>query len=71
MFDLIVLDLNMPICDGYEACKSIIKTFEDRIFISNANLDKKSDYVCNLPLIIGATGYLDDNIKAACEEVGF
>ena len=23
MFDLVVLDLNMPIADGYEACKNI------------------------------------------------
>ena len=26
-FDLIVLDLNMPIADGYEACKNILKLF--------------------------------------------
>jgi len=24
-FDLVVLDLNMPISDGYETCKNIIK----------------------------------------------
>ena len=26
-FDLVILDLNMPISDGYEACKNILKLF--------------------------------------------
>lgn len=29
MFDLIILDLNMPVSDGYEACKSILQLFSD------------------------------------------
>ena len=28
MFDLVVLDLNMPIADGYEACKNIHATYQ-------------------------------------------
>lgn len=28
-FDLVVLDLNMPISDGYETCKNIVKFFKD------------------------------------------
>lgn len=33
-FNLVVLDLNMPISDGYEACKNIIKLHNenDKIF---------------------------------------
>lgn len=27
LFDLIVLDLNMPISDGFEACKNIMKLY--------------------------------------------
>ena len=26
-FDLVILDLNMPISDGYETCRNIIKMF--------------------------------------------
>ena len=29
LFDLIVLDLNMPISDGYEACKNIVNLYAD------------------------------------------
>jgi CheY-like chemotaxis protein len=29
MYDLIILDLNMPISDGYEACSKILKLYED------------------------------------------
>ena len=32
-FDLVILDLNMPISDGYETCKNIIRMFtENKIF---------------------------------------
>ena len=30
LFDIIVLDLNMPISDGFEACKNILKLYSDR-----------------------------------------
>ena len=26
-FDMILLDLNMPICDGYEACRKILNLY--------------------------------------------
>lgn len=29
LFDLIVLDLNMPISNGYEACKNIVNLYAD------------------------------------------
>ena len=28
-YDLILLDLDMPICDGYEACSKIKQFYED------------------------------------------
>ena len=30
MYDVIILDLNMPITDGYEACKKIRALYSDR-----------------------------------------
>ena len=30
-FDMIFLDLDMPILDGHEACKQIIKFYEDKM----------------------------------------
>ena len=30
LFDLIVLDLNMPISDGFEACKNIMKLYQEK-----------------------------------------
>ena len=29
LFDLVVLDLNMPISDGYETCKNIVNLYND------------------------------------------
>ena len=29
MFDVIILDLNMPISDGYEACKKISQMYDE------------------------------------------
>lgn len=29
MFDLVILDLNMPISDGYEACKKINQMYDE------------------------------------------
>lgn len=29
LFDLIVLDLNMPISNGYEACKNILMKYDN------------------------------------------
>lgn len=31
-FDLIVLDLNMPISDGFETCQNIVKYYDPKIF---------------------------------------
>lgn len=28
-FDMIIMDLNMPIMDGYEACKQIIQIYKE------------------------------------------
>ena len=44
LFDLIVLDLNMPISDGYEACKNIVNLYGDnnKLFKMQKNESKDS-----------------------------
>ena len=40
LFDLIVLDLNMPISNGYETCKNILQKYDDwQIFKIEYRLD--------------------------------
>ena len=34
-YDLVLLDLNMPISDGYETCKKIIKLFNKNSIFSH------------------------------------
>ena len=44
LFDLILLDLNMPISDGYETCKNVVNLYNDsdKMF---KNVTKKSSLV--------------------------
>ena len=67
MFDLVILDLNMPISDGYEACKKIHSIYndEEKLLFSN-----KIDNKLNLnflkefkPIIIACTAEVIDTEK--------
>ena len=60
MFDVIILDLNMPILDGYEACKKINKIYDEAKLLINQGEDSCSGLVKDLkPLLIACTG---DNV---------
>jgi CheY-like chemotaxis protein len=50
LFDLVILDLNMPISNGFEACKNIHKIFDKTQLTSNQGNDSKDDS-CNLSLV--------------------
>jgi CheY-like chemotaxis protein len=68
MFDIIVLDLNMPITNGYEACCSILKLFKDQ------NLFGSSDNQMNWnlkPVIIAVSSYVNDFVIKNTREIGF
>ena len=67
MFDLVILDLNVPISDGYEACKKIHSIYidEEKLLFSN-----KIDNKLNLnflkefkPIIIACTAEVIDTDK--------
>lgn len=79
MYDLIVMDLNMPVTDGFEACDKISKLYNkivkgkqkvDKIIGCNKK-NKKSSSGSNkidlnsqgMPIMIAVSGFIDDNIK--------
>ena len=66
MLDLVLLDLSMPIADGYEACRNIIKLY------TQAQLQGGFKSDLNLkPCMIAASGFVDENVRAKCLESGF
>ena len=43
LYDLVVLDLNMPICNGFEACMQIIRMYEgSNVLKMGANIRSKA-----------------------------
>lgn len=60
--DLILLDLTMPIMDGYEALESIKKSDPDaRVFIVTADVQPKAR---EKVMALGATGYITKDVDA-------
>ena len=61
-FDIIILDLNMPISDGYEACKKITQMYNEQSILKKSISHQKNrdQLVKDLkPLIYACSG---DNI---------
>lgn len=75
MYDLVVLDLDMPVCDGFEACKSICKHFENKYVplrrSSNRHTSgtgRMKDYI---PIIVAVSGFIDAATENKIEDSGF
>jgi CheY-like chemotaxis protein len=67
-FDLVVLDLNMPISDGYEACENIIKYFtNESIFnVPQAGAKLKAN-----PIMVACSSYVTPHIILKTSAAGF
>lgn len=71
MFDLIVLDLNMPITNGYEACSSILKLYKDQNIFGVRRSQKKNKLWDLRPVIVACTSYINDYVIKNTSEIGF
>lgn len=76
MFDLIVLDLDMPVADGYEALTHIKKYINRQSISHNVKSFSVSEACSSVlgltqPYIIAASGYVDTNIRKKCMDRGF
>lgn len=85
LFGLIVLDLNMPISDGWEACKNILKKYDDsqmfkidekeKLHMSRSKSKKsgESSLLTKIrPLIVACTSeVIDNNLKEKLLNAGF
>jgi CheY-like chemotaxis protein len=64
LYDLVILDLDMPILDGFEACKKIKQFFESQ----SDRGDYFEDYI---PVIMAVSGYISEEIEMKITETGF
>ena len=58
-FDLIILDLQMPITDGMEACRQIKQMYREG---TSYHL---------LPLMVAVSSFIDHNVMKDIEKCGF
>ena len=76
LYDLIIMDLQMPILDGYEACKKITRLYENNGQLSpqvseakNSQEGRSSEYSGEgdmkllKPVIVACTSHITEEIK--------
>ena len=67
-FDIVVLDLNMPIADGYETCSKILNLFGAGIFKNENPIINLSNYK---PVMVACSSYVSDYVEEETKKVGF
>jgi CheY-like chemotaxis protein len=85
--ELVLLDLDMPIMDGYEACRQILKLYNDKnkFFQVDPNLNQISskescsnsivehviEEMFTQPLMIAYSGLVNDEVRQKAKLQGF
>lgn len=81
-YDAIILDLNMPIMNGHEACKQILQIYKDyneRQIGLKGSEDQSEDghsnadetYVNRRPIIVASSAHVTEEIQQQCLNEGF
>lgn len=78
-FDLILLDLNMPITDGFEAMKQITSIFEDKkkMIALTDDLKEKdalpdgSKVLASRTVFIACSALKNEEVSSKCKQYGF
>ena len=69
-----ILDLDMPMVDGYEACQRIIDLIRHMNLESNRNqvsIQLGGSREINQPIMVALSAFVDEAIKEKCLQSGF
>ena len=70
--DFILLDLEMPIMNGYETCQKICQLYDkDKKFFEISQKVEIWKPIDERPLLVACTGFLNDEIERETLKAGF
>mmetsp|Transcript_20544 Transcript_20544/g.31266 ORF Transcript_20544/g.31266 Transcript_20544/m.31266 type:complete len:203 (+) Transcript_20544:2227-2835(+) len=73
-FDIIVLDLNMPVCSGYEACEKIVALYAHQEQRKKLRFHREwlpKEKVNLRPVIMACSSHVDDGVIEHTSKIGF
>jgi CheY-like chemotaxis protein len=74
-YDFIILDLDMPIMDGFETCAKIRKKHEqeiqDLLLVNVESVENSQKYNKKQPIIIALSAFVNSEVIVKTASVGF